>query len=117
LIEENNWTAKVNTLFAATEANQWSPQLTEQYNVLDSKLTQAKLSAEKQCRKLCTGHTPWIPALMQAIQQIQYWKGIAKRARGSKINMTVLKQQSAKGQLIFSSTHWMLPVATLNQKI
>jgi len=44
-------------------------------------------------------------------------EGIEKRASGGTVSTTVLKRQSAKGQLSFSSTHWMLPKDILNQKV
>jgi len=73
--------------------------------------------AEQQCQKLCTGHTPWTPELTQAIQHIQYWKGMAKRSHRGTISTMVLKQQALKGQLKFSCEHWKMPSAEIHQKI
>jgi len=116
-IEANHWLEKVDSLFLAAETHQWSPQLTEEYNRLDQELTQAKLCAERKCRKLRAGRSPWTPALTQAIQRIQYWKGVQKRARGGKISTTVLKRRATKGLLTFSCTHWQEAPETLIQKI
>jgi len=116
-IDDRGWASQVKTLYTMAETSGWSAQHSNQYNELDKELTQAKLRAEQHCRKLSAGHIPWTPALTQAIQQIQYWKGIAKRAFGGKISTTVLKRQAAMGQLSFSNKHWELPTSTINQTI
>jgi len=116
-IDNRGWALQVETLYTTAEMSRWSAQHSNQYNELDRELTQAKLRAEQHCRKLSASHIPWTPALTQAIQQIQYWKGIAKRAFGGKISTTVLKRQAAMGQLSFSNTHWELSTSTLNKRI
>jgi len=108
---------KVEALYAVAQTTEWTSLHLDQYNALDNDLAQAKLKAEQCCRKLCMGCTPWTPALMQAIQRIQYWKGIAKCSHGGTISRTVLKQQASKGQLKFSSEHWKMPSSAIHQKI
>jgi len=89
----------------------------KQYNELDLALTKAKLTAGQWCRKFHVGNIPWTLALTQAIQQIQYWKGIAKCMLGGKISMTILKWQVAKGKLPFSCAHWALPTLNISQRV
>jgi len=72
-------------------SGKWSDMHTLQYEEVDKALNTAKLSTEKSCRKFCAGRIPWTPVLTQAIQRIQYWKGIAKCVIGGKIGTTVLK--------------------------
>jgi len=116
-IDDRGWALQVESLYTTAEMSGWSEQHSNQYNELDRELTQAKLRVEQHCRKLSAGHIPWTPALTQAIQRIQYWKGIAKRASGGKISTTVLKCRAAMGQLCFSNKHWELPTSKLNQII
>jgi len=116
-IDDRGWALQVETLYTTAETSGWSAQHSNQYNELDRELTQAKLRAEQHCRKLSASHIPWTPALTQAIQRIQYWKGIAKWAFGGKISTTVLKHHAAMGQLSFSNKHWELPTSTINQTI
>ncbi len=97
--------------------DQWTAQQEADYNALDAQLTTAKLEAERQCRKICAGRTPWTLAITQAIQRILYWKGIAKRRKDGKISTTVLKRQAAKGQQQLSESHWQLPPENIKQKI
>jgi len=116
-IDDKGWASQVEALYTTAETSGWSEHHSNQYNELDKELTQAKVRAEQHCRKLSAGHIPWTPALTQAIQRIQYWKGIAKRASGGKISTTVLKCRAAMGQLCFSNTHWDLSTSQLNQRI
>jgi len=106
LIKEQGFEQRVEELYAAASVNQWSTQWSQAYDELDQELTKAKLAAESGCRKFKAGRQPWMPALMQAIQRIMYWKGIAKRAHGGRISTMVLKRRATKGLLLFSSDHW-----------
>jgi len=69
------------------------------------------------CQKICPGHTPWTPILMQAIQCILYWKGILKKAWKGKISTMVLQCRATKGQQRFSKSHWHLPVDQICQYV
>jgi len=102
IITENGWGRWVGQLYEAASDNTWTEQHVKAYNDLDYKLTKAKIDAEHHCHKICAGHQPWRPALMQAIQCILYWKGMAKRAHGGCISTTVLKQRAQKAKSPFS---------------
>jgi len=108
---------KVEQLYMMARTDQWTAQQEADYNALDAQLTTAKLEAERQCRKICAGRTPWTLAITQAIQRILYWKGIAKRRNDRKISTTVLKRWAAKGQQQFSESHRQLPPENIKQKI
>ncbi len=85
---------KITELNHAVNDETWNMQHKESYNQLDQELMEAKLTAEKTCQKICTGHTPWTPILTQAIQCILYWKGILKKALKGKISTTVLQRRA-----------------------
>jgi len=108
---------KVESLYQIATTRTWTKQQEAEYNELDTKLTQAKLEAERQCRKICARRTPWTPAVTQAIQCILYWKGIAKCRHNGKISTTVLQRLATKGQQQFSENHWQLTPEQIKQKI
>jgi len=99
---------RVESLFEAASQGTWTPSHEEEFNRVDQELTQVKLHAESQCRKLHAGQIPWTPALSQAIQRVQYWKGIEKHANGGNISTMVLKRRAIHGQEKFSEHHWQL---------
>ncbi len=116
-ISSQEWEAWVEELYVVAQSDKWTDMHLKQYNELDSALTQAKLNAEQWCRKFHAGNTLWMLALTQAIQQIQYWKGIAKHTFRGKISMTVLKRRAAKRQLTFACAHWALPNLSTSQRV
>jgi len=81
----------LDALHVVATSGEWTSQHKEEYNWLDQELTQVKLLVESKCRKLHAGNTLWTPALSQAIQWVQYWKGVEKQAQGGKISTMVLK--------------------------
>jgi len=113
---QDGWN-RAKRLYEAALASKWEASHSDQYDALDRDVIEAKLQAERGCRKLCVGRIPWTPALTQAIQRIQYWKGIAMRSSGGVISTTVLKRRATKGQLPFSSDHWKLPVSSIKNKL
>ena len=66
------------------------------------------LYAEKKCRKLCTGKTPWLPALQRARQMITFWVLIRRRLKGCKVGARrVIRLKKKLG--IKENTHLLLP--------
>jgi len=104
-------------LWLAASAHFWTTEHEAAFNVLDQEIIEAKLKAERLCRKLQVRNTPWTPELMQAIQRILYWKGIRKRMEGGSISTTVLKRRASKGSLVYQDAHWRLPPDVIKSKI
>jgi len=57
----------------------------KRYNAIDQQYAEAKVAAERQCRKFHAGKTPWMPSLTQLIYCVLYWKGICKCIKGGRI--------------------------------
>ena len=69
----------------------WNPGLpltraqAKEYEDIDMLREKGMLYAEKKCRKLRTGKTPWSPALQRARQTITFWVLIRRRLKGCKV--------------------------------
>jgi len=48
----------------------------QEFKQLDKEIMEAKIKAERQCRKIKASKYRWTPELNKAIQMVLYWKGI-----------------------------------------
>jgi len=51
----------------------------QDFEQLNKEITDGKIKAERQYRKIKTGKYGWTLELNKAIQMVLYWKGIEKR--------------------------------------
>ena len=92
----------------------WNPGLpltraqAKEYKDIDTLREKGMLYAEKKCRKLQTGKTPWSPALQRARQMITFWVLIRRRLKGCKVGARrVIRLKKKLG--IKENTHLLLP--------
>jgi len=71
----------------------------KELNSIDLIVTEARLSAEKSCRKLKCGQVQWSPPVTKLIYKILFWKGLLKREKGGKVSLHVLRSRAKKAQL------------------
>ena len=62
------------------------PAIVEEYECIDRLRTRGMLTAERKCRHLHHGATPWSPAFAEARDRVKFWLIQQRRAQGYKIN-------------------------------
>jgi len=77
-ITRHGWDQEVTNLCEAATTHEWTNSHTQYFNALNQALSKVRQEAECKCHKIHAGQMPWTPVLTQVINQILYWKGIAK---------------------------------------
>jgi len=62
------------------------------FEKLNNKITEGKIKAEIQCRKIKAVKYGWMSELNKAIQTVLYWKDIDKRQKRGRIRKDILAQ-------------------------
>lgn len=70
-----------------TVTNPMSQQDIDKFEALDKLRTQGLKQAERKCRKLKMGHTPWSPELSEARKAIVYWQLSLRQKSNKKVNI------------------------------
>jgi len=88
-LKEKQIFTRANTL-ATKIAGAMSAKQEQDFEQLDKEITEGKIKAKRQCRKIKAGKYGWTPELNKAIQMVLYWKGIEKRQNRGKIGKDIL---------------------------
>ncbi len=71
-------------------SGKWTPHHTEQYQRIDTTITEIMLSAERKAGRRYSTRFDWSPALKKAVQEYRFWKLKLKKTRGLKVSPSVL---------------------------
>jgi hypothetical protein len=90
---------KEGQLKEAASSNTWTPYHTEQYQRVDTKITEIMLSAERKAGRRYSTKFDWSPALKQAVQEYRFWKLKLKGTRNLKVSSSVLAKYHKEANL------------------
>lgn len=89
-LEKENVYEKMTTLQASMQQGILPTDLIR-FKELDSIINSAMRTAERSCRKLCTGIIPWSPMYQKACDRVTYWKLVCKELTGGKVNIRKIR--------------------------
>ena len=77
-----------------------APGQIDEYERIDSMVTECCLAAERRCRKIRAGNVPFSPVGDQAAKSIYFWNLILSKRRGVRVSTKLIKRTSNKYGLI-----------------
>jgi hypothetical protein len=80
-------------------SGKWTPHHTEQYQRVDTNITEIMLSAERKAGRIYSTKFDWSPALKKAVQEYRFWKLKLKKTRGLKVSLSVLTKYHSEANL------------------
>jgi hypothetical protein len=90
---------KVNLLYAAAQQNNWTDNMVDKYEKLDTLITEAMLSAEKLISRKVSKTFQWSPSLSSAIYTLSYWKLRLSQLHGKTISQYSLNKIFKRNKL------------------
>jgi len=66
---------------------------------IDRQITEARRTAERQCRKLKCSKVQWCPQITTAINKILFWKSMLKWETGGKVGVSILFARAKKAKV------------------
>jgi hypothetical protein len=94
----------------AASNNQWDITHTDDYEKLDTIITQAMLYAESVCSKKYTKCFEWSPTLIQSAETIHFWRLLLKQSKGLPIKYSTIQQARVNTGLPPSMDHLDQPL-------
>jgi len=94
---------KANKLLSTAKQHEWTQPMKEDYENLDSLITEALLAAEKLISKKVSNTFQWSPSLSAAIYTLKYWKLRLSQLHGKPISQYSLNKLFQKTTL---PEHW-----------
>jgi hypothetical protein len=81
---------KIKELYNQAKTQQWTDEVTRNYEKADQLMTESMLAAERRVsRKISTTYA-WSPKLKAAVSAVHYWKLSLKRAHGQPVSDAIL---------------------------
>ena len=115
-VEKHNLLAKVKRLQQMSVHHVWSDECILEWEVIDRRLAEARIFAERKCKVKRSGMLPWSPALQTAGSTLLYWRLRMHRYTSRRVNSRMIKQLEKRLQLTPDDCAEQ-PLQTILQKI
>ena len=76
-----------------------TPAQIQEYERIDSFITECCLTAEKRCRKVRVGNIPFSPIVDTAAKTIYLWSLILSKMRGTKVSTSLIRRLAKKCEI------------------
>ena len=90
---------KVERLNEVSEANEWTNDNTQQYEIIDTILTESARHADRVVAKRYSGTYEWSPALLRTVNAARYWTLRLKISKGIRVDGALLSNLREEARL------------------